>query len=171
MIFFFCRSAIMVHHADMAFVSDDVTNRKRGHRASFLSVQFFVIVTAAKGKAEQSIRRQEKTNMTKRLLGLWGVCVAMIVAAQAATGETQPEDADISERCRQKSKLAESIMSIKQHGGTVAEMMSVAGDDRNMKPLITKVFEEERHYAEKAQKQAVADLEERIYSDCMDGKF
>ncbi|MBO9355953.1 hypothetical protein GG851_18345 [Bordetella petrii] len=95
--------------------------------------------------------------------------MAMTITATPAVAGSPQNDADATQRCKQKSELADIILSIKQHGGTLAEMMSVAGNDEAMRPLITKVYEEERRYSEDAQKQMAADLKQRIYSDCMNG--
>ncbi|CAP43675.1 hypothetical protein [Bordetella petrii] len=101
----------------------------------------------------------------------WKTCIAMAMAANAAAAGTPANDTAIAERCQKKSALSGVLLTIKQHGGTIAEMMSVTGNDEKMRALITQVHDEERYYSEVEQQQMAARLAERIYSECMAGRL
>ena len=101
----------------------------------------------------------------------WMACMAMAMAANAAAAGTPANNTAIAERCQKKSSLSGVLLTIKQHGGTIAEMMSVTGNDEKMRALITQVHDEERYYSEVEQQQMAARLAERIYSECMAGRL
>lgn len=73
---------------------------------------------------------------------------------------------DYMELCREISNLAESIMSNRQSGASMVQMMDIADGNGLAQSLVAAAYEEPRYSTPQYQQEAISDFRDQAYLEC-----
>lgn len=75
-------------------------------------------------------------------------------------------ESDYMELCREISTLAESIMSNRQSGTSIVQMMDIADGNGLAQSLVAAAYEEPRYSTPQYQAEAISDFRDQAYLEC-----
>lgn len=95
----------------------------------------------------------------------------LALSSSVAVSAAEPATKDMLEKCASISKLAEAVMTKRQDGVAMSELMKVASDgpepDQMLVRMITSAYEQRRYYTPESQKRSVEDFRDQFYLGCM----
>lgn len=75
-------------------------------------------------------------------------------------------DAEYLELCREIGTLAESIMTNRQNGTSIVQMMDIADGNGLAQSLVVAAYEEPRFSTPRYQAESISDFRDRAYLEC-----
>lgn len=78
----------------------------------------------------------------------------------------QKSDASAIEACGEYEALASTIMSKRQFGASMSQMMGLVGDNNLVKEIVMMAYEQDRYISEGGKNRAIEEFRNKVFLDC-----
>jgi len=91
----------------------------------------------------------------------------LTIAIIAAIGMTAAIEATADNPCEELHELATSVMTARQNGAAMPELMRIAGDNPLVRAIVQDAYNAPRYSTNSVQQREIADFANTVYAQCI----